>query len=75
MFDIDSRTILAEFDVDAYIFSTVLDGMLSWCPIIRNDKIIQGLYDAMRFRVEELLSWPDEEVEKFLVCGFSKQLP
>ena len=75
MFDIDSRSILAEIEPEVYMFDSVLAGMAIWCPLVHSDKVIKALYDAMKIRMEELYPQPDtdEEIVKYLVCGFSAQ--
>ena len=75
MFDIDSRTIIAEIEVDVFFMAQLLDALPAMCALVWQDEVISSLYGQMRARVEELHQLPDgkQDVEKFLVCGFGKQ--
>lgn len=74
MFDVDSRMILAEIDPCVFTFGQVLDGMLTWLPIVHRDEKLFSLYVQMCERVNELIPEHNmEEVDKYLVCGFSEQ--
>ena len=74
-FDIDSRTILVEVEPDVYMLNTLLDALLLMCGVVSADKILNGLFETMKTRVNELIpeASPKEEIEKMLVCGFSRQ--
>jgi len=76
MFDIDSRVILAEIEPDVFFLTTLLDALPGMCPTVWQDEQLNSLYSQMRARAEALYPAPDDEgreVEKYLVCGLSKQ--
>jgi hypothetical protein len=73
MFDIDSRSILFEFETDVYVLGIILGALPSMAGVIWQDGKLRRLYEAMCERVCELS--PDvkngQDIEKMLVCGFS----
>ena len=74
MFDIDSRAILSEIETDVFFLAMFLDAIPGMCPVVRRDKKLERLYGQMKNRVNELFPSDEEgrEIEKMLVCGFSK---
>lgn len=75
MFDSNSREIMVEVETDVYVLNVVLSSLPMMAGIIRSDRVLEALYDAMQARVDELIPKSDggEEIEKMLVCGFSRQ--
>jgi len=76
MFDIDSRVILTEIEPDVYTLNVILNALPAMACVIREDKVLESLHEAMKARVGELIPDDEEgrEIEKMLVCGFSKQV-
>jgi len=76
MFDIDSRVILTEIETDIFFLAMLLEAMPGMCPVVLQDKMLVRLYGQMKVRVNELIPSDEEgrEIEKLLVCGFSKQI-
>ena len=67
---------MVEVETDLFLFNAILEALPAMAVIVREDAILKILYDAMTARVCEIYpkNESEEDIEKILVCGFSKQI-